>query len=314
MTLHAQKFLTTLKPEQQKTAVMDYAAKERIDWHFIPKKERKGLQIRDMDENQRKAAHSLLKSCLSQVGYDKATKIMDLENLLLALETKNKPSGNLRDPERYYFTVFGQPTADARWGLSIEGHHLTLNFVVEKGKVISSTPTVFCTNPALVKTDLVPKYKGWQLLAKEESLAFDLLASLDDEQRKVAVVANEALKEVRNAGVPQPPTDAAVGISADKLTADQQKILTSLLEVYCRNLPEEIANERLTEIKGAGLAAVKFAWMGSQKPGIGHYYRIQGPTFLVEFVNTQPDADGNPANHIHCMWRDMRGDFALPIQ
>ena len=79
-------------------------------------------------------------------------------------------------------------------------------------------------------------------------------------------------------------------------------------------MPAEVATERLSAIEQAGFEKVYFAWMGAEKPGIGHYYKIQGPTFLIEFVNTQADAAGNPANHIHCLWRDMRGDFGIPIK
>lgn len=310
----AEKFLETLTPEQKAKVVMTYDAPERVDWHFIPKPSRKGLQIKEMNEAQRKAAHTLLQSALSQVGYAKATKIMSLEKVLRELE-KSKVGGNIRDPERYYFTVFGTPNDTSKWGLSVEGHHTSMNFVVEKGKVISSTPIMFGTNPAIMKNDDIEGIaKGTRVLAAEEELAFDLLKTLTPEQRKEAVIAEVALKEVRNDGKPQPPTDAAVGLAVEKMTADQKKILYSLIETYAKNVPDDVAKERLTDIEKSGFGKVKFAWAGPDKPGIGHYYRIQGDTFLIEFVNTQPDAAGNPANHIHCLWRDMRGDFAIPVK
>jgi hypothetical protein len=206
-------FLKTLSDEQRKIVVLDYETPKRVDWHFIPKDQRKGLQIKEMNEAQRQAAHSLLKTALSQIGYDKATKIMSLENLLRELE-KTKKSAPLRDPDRYFFTLFGQPSDTGRWGLSVEGHHLSLNFVVEKGRVISSTPTAFASNPATVHNETAGSQpKGTRLLAKEEQLAFELLQSLTPEQRSVAVIAETALKEVRAAGEPQPqrPTAPTVG-------------------------------------------------------------------------------------------------------
>lgn len=314
MIVTADKWLGTLSAEQKAKVMLSYDSPERVDWHFIPKMNRKGLQIKEMNDEQRAAAHALLKSCLSQIGYAKATKIMSLEKVLKELE-KSKVGGNIRDHERYYFTVFGKPGDDSKWGLSIEGHHTSMNFVVEKGKVVSSTPIMFGTNPATMKDVYLEGYeKGLRVLAAEEDLAFDLLKSLSADQKKEAVIAEKAIEEVRNAGKPQPPTDAAVGIAVGKLDDSQKKTLLKLIDTYAKNVPDDVAKERLTDIEKSGFDKVKFAWAGPDKPGIGHYYRIQGETFLIEFVNTQPDAAGNPANHIHCYWRDMRGDFAIPLK
>jgi hypothetical protein len=250
---------------------------------------------------------------LSEAGYGKATKIMELESLLAELQ-KGK-TGPLRDSERYYFAVFGQPIDEGRWGLSIEGHHLSLNFVIEKGNVISSTPTSLCANPAIVMNENIPTIKkGTRVLAKEETLAFELLASFDAEQKKVAIIAEKAPAEIRAAGEPQPPTEAAAGIAADKLTGKQRSVLQSLIEEYANNLPVDVAKERMEAIEREGIGQVHFAWAGAQEPGVGHYYRVQGPTFVIELVNVQPDSAGNPANHIHSIWRDMAGDFALSIK
>lgn len=315
MTTAADKFLASLSAEQKAKATMAYDAPQRVDWHFIPKAERKGLQIREMNQEQRQAAMNLLRSSLSEIGYGKATKIIELEALLKELE-KNKKGTPLRDTERYYFTVFGAPTADGKWGLSIEGHHQSHNFVVEKGKVVSSTPSMLGSNPATIKSSPLPGFAvGLRVLAQEEQLAFDLLASLDAEQRKTAVIAEKALDEVRTAGAALPPKEAAVGIPGAKLNDAQKKLLWSLVEVYAGNLPDDAAKERLDPIRATGgVDKLHFAWAGADKPGIGHYYRIQGETFVIEFVNTQPDAAGNPANHIHCTWRDLRGDFAIPVK
>jgi hypothetical protein len=170
MTAQATKFLATLSADQKQIAVLPFDSESRVNWHFIPffdkdgKPGRKGLQIRNMDENQRKAAQALLKSALSESGYDKATKIMAMEALLKELE-KGKEGGQIRDTERYYFTVFGTPAADGKWGLSVEGHHLSLNFVVDKGHVVSSTPATFAANPATVMKEVLPTFpKGTRIL------------------------------------------------------------------------------------------------------------------------------------------------------
>lgn len=310
MSAAAEKFLASLDDQQRAQAALEYDTPKRVAWHFIPLAERKGLQIRDMNEKQRQAAHALLKASLSKVGYDKATKIMALESLLKELE-KSKTGTPLRDSERYYFTVFGKPAADGKWGLSVEGHHLSLNFSIDNNEVVSSTPAVFCANPAVVKKGAVGIETGTRVLKEEETLAFELVNSLSDEQQKVAVIAPTAPKEIRAAGEAQPPQDEPAGIAAAKLEGAQKKLLRKLVEVYLNNHPEEVAGQRLDDIEAAGWDKLHFAWAGAQEPGTGHYYRIQGPTFLVEFVNVQPDAAGNLANHIHSVWRDMRGDFAL---
>lgn len=314
MSTAAEKFLAGLTPEQRATAVMEFGAPQRLDWHFIPKDKRKGLQIRDMNPEQRASAHRLLKTSLSEIGYGKATKIMALESLLKAL-AQGKQGGPLRDSERYYFTVFGKPSAEGKWGLSVEGHHLSLNFVVEKNRVISSTPAVFCTNPAIVMNDVPDQLaKGTRVLAKEEVLAFELVHSLSADQKKVAIIAAQSPQEVRAAGEAQPPQTAPEGIAAKDLNNEQKKLLKQLVEVYLLNHPEEVAAAKRDELETAGWDELYFCWAGAEKPGVGHYYRIQGPTLLIEFVNVQPDAAGNPANHIHSIWRDMRGDFAIPAK
>ncbi len=309
----ATEFVKLLDDEQRKTALLSYEddTDQRVNWHFIPMEHRKGLQVKHMNAEQRKVALQLLQAALSESGYSKAKQIMAIEKLLAEIEGKGR---FVRDPERYYFTLFGADFG-GRWGLSVEGHHLSLNFVVEDNKVISSTPQFFAANPAVVKTENTSGFElGTRILAKEEQLGFDLVNSLNDDQRKMAVIAKEAPREIRAAGETQPPPDAPVGIPARRLTSDQQSVLSKLIHEYATVVPAMIAEQRLSAMENAGFDNVHFAWAGATMPGIGHYYRIQGPTFLIEFVNTQPDASGNPANHIHCVWRSMRGDFAIPIE
>lgn len=305
-------FVSTLTDEQKQTAVLAYDVESRTDWHFIPMDERKGLQIKHMTDAQREAAHQLLKTCLSQVGYDKAVKIMQLEHILYVLE---KGAGsNIRDTERYYFTVFGEPSEQGQWGLSIEGHHLSFNFVVENGVVSSSTPIFFAANPATVKSEVEGgQPAGTRVLSAEEQRGFDLVNSLTDEQFSKALIDEKAPREIRAPGEPQPPQEKPVGIALADLDANQREMLKQLVFAYLDNVPDDVRKQRLDAIYAAGPARVHFAWAGAKEPGIGHYYRIQGPTFLIEFVNTQPDAAGNPANHIHCVFRDMRGDFGISL-
>lgn len=312
MAVAAEKFLASLDDQQRKTALMSYDDPARVDWYFVPRNQRKGLQIKEMSAEQRKAAHALLSSALSQAGYEKATTIMELEAILHELE-KAKQGGNIRDPERYYFTVFGQPGEQGKWGLSVEGHHLSLNFVVADGRVVSSTPAFFGANPAEVRSSVgVGPKPGTRVLKAEEQLAFDLVNSLDEEQRKTALIAEKAPADIRGPTGTHAPAGAPEGLKVANMKPAQKKILRSLIESYCASMPKEVADRRIEAVREAGVDAIHFAWAGATKPGIGHYYRVQGPSFLIEFVNVQPDAAGNVANHIHCVWRDMAGDFGLP--
>jgi hypothetical protein len=173
---------------------------------------------------------------------------------------------------------------------------------------------VFAANPADVQNASQAGISlGTRVLKDEETLAFELVNSLSPEQRGAAILADKARSEVRGAGEAQPPLTDPEGIAWPQLSADQQALLIRLLDAYIAAMPPEVAEERRHDIQAAGTGGIHFAWEGATQPGIGHYYRVQGPTFLVEFVNTQPDSAGNPANHIHCIWRDMRGDFGLPI-
>ena len=306
----ANSFLDSLE-DKKEIAMMPYDSDKRVDWHFIPKKTRKGLVMREMNSAQRTAALRLLRATLSEVGYDKASTIMLMEGVLRELEGKGRNWE--RDPHKYYVTIFGTPSASDPWALSFEGHHLSLNFSFRDGKVVDSTPQFFAANPATIMNDVSgPVGKGTRVLKDEEQLAFDLVNALSDEQRKMAMIAEEAPSEIRFAGEAQVKVGDPEGIAFSALSNDDKATLKQLVESYVNAVPEKIANERREQIEADGWDGVHFAWAGSIKPGVGHYYRVRGKRFLIEFVNTQPDAAGNPANHIHCVWRDVSGDFDLP--
>ena len=305
-------WIDTLDADQKARGLRPFGEATRTDWHFVPKASRKGVQLRDMTPAQEQAALTLLRSALSQAGYDKSLVIMSLEEILRRLEGER--AKNIRDPKRYFFTIFGTPADTGAWSLSVEGHHLSFNFAVRDGVVVDSTPQFMGANPAEVKTSYpaLPE-PGQRVLRDEEMLAFELVRSLTTVQQTEAVTA-EAPKEIRAAGEPQPPQEPAAGIRWGSLSAEQQAVLRRLVDAYCDWMPAEVAAERRRLIDAApeGWGAVRFAWLGALEPGIGHAYRVTGPTFLIEFVNVQPDAEGNPANHIHCVWRDTTGDFDLP--
>jgi hypothetical protein len=296
----AKTFLDSLTPEQKAKATFAFQEDERLNWHFIPRV-RKGLPLREMTPTQKHLAHALLAAGLSQSGYMKAVTIMSLEDILRILE---KDSGERRNPEGYYFSIFGEPSANGTWGYRVEGHHMAQNWTVVKGTVADS-PSFFGTNPALVKEG--PR-KGLRVLAAEEDAARELLMALDEGQRKIAIVSETALKDIitmasRKAALEGQPS----GLSATKMNANQIELLHKLLEEYAGNMPEQLAAARREMIKKAG-KNIFFAWTGVKEKGGPHYYRVQGPTFLVEYDNTQ-----NDANHVHSVWRNYNGDFGLDL-
>jgi hypothetical protein len=300
MTLAAEHFLASLTPEQRVQATFPFQDDERLNWHFIPK-ERKGLPLLDMTPPQKALAHALLSAGLSQQGYIKAVTIMSLEDVLRMMENDD---GNRRNPQKYYFSVFGTPSDTGTWGYRVEGHHLSQNFTVVNGKV-AGTPSFFGANPAEVREG--PR-KGLRALAAEEDLARDLLESLTPDQKKVAIVTSEAYKDIltsasRKAALEGQPS----GLPAAKMTRKQFDLLETLLSDYASNVPEQLAQARMEQVKKAG-TNLFFAWAGVEQRGGPHYYRIQAPAFLIEYDNTQ-----NGANHIHSVWRDFNGDFGLDL-
>lgn len=315
MATFAGAWIDSLDTEQKAVAMLPYDSPKRVGWHFIPMKSRKGLTLGQMNDAQRVAALRLLRAALSESGYSKANQIMMLEDVLRILEgpDRNWP----RDSSLYYVTIFGTPGNQAAWGLSFEGHHLSLNFVCRDGVVVDSTPQFFASNPATIMNDVAAPegktvlQKGTRVLRDEEEYAFTLVNSLTTDQLGTARIADKAPREIRFAGESQAVTGDPEGIAYGDLNEEQQKTLQSLVEVYVGAVADDVAQRRRDLIESNGWDQVHFAWAGAQKPGIGHYYRVRGKEFLIEFVNTQPDAMGNPANHVHAVFRDLSGDFDL---
>jgi hypothetical protein len=296
----AHRLLAALDPEQRAKASFPFDSDERMNWHFIPK-ERKGLPLREMLPYQRHLAGALLAAGLSQTGYIKAVTIMSLEDVLRVME---KDDGERRNPEKYYFSIFGEPSDSAPWGYRVEGHHLSQNYTVAGGKVIDG-PSFFGANPAEVRQG---NRKGLRVLKYEDDLGLKLIQSLDASQRKTAIVDPVAYKDIltaasRRAALSGQPS----GLPASRLNSKQFDSLMELAHEYANNVPEGLAQRRKEQIARAG-KQVHFAWSGGINAGDLRYYRVQTASFLIEFDDTQ---DG--ANHIHSVWRDFEGDFGADL-
>ncbi len=300
MAAAANNFLTALTPEQKAKATFDFAGDERTNWHFIPR-ERKGLQIKEMTQEQRLLAQALLATGLSNRGYAKAVSIMSLEAVLAELE-KAKPV-NVRDPERYFVSIFGTPGGAEPWGWRVEGHHLSLNFTTAGDAAPSMTPSFFGTNPGEVRTGA---RAGTRVLATEEELGRTLVKALTEEQRKEAVILAEAPKEIFD--VPGRSDTTPQGLAQEKMTPEQTAMLVKLIKEYLFRCRPDVATEDWAKIEKAGLGKIYFAWAGGFDRGQPHYYRVQSGRFVLEYDNTQ-----NEANHVHSIWRDFDHDFGADL-
>ena len=252
-----------------------------------------------MRSEQRHLADALLAAGLSKAGYIKAKTVMSLEDVL---RIKEADRTGRRDPLKYHYTIFGKPSADGAWGYRVEGHHLSLHYTLKGGKLVSTTPTFYGANPHEV--DISPR-KGLQPLGAEEDIARDLMKSLNPAMQKKALVADVAYRDILTSANTRAKLDNQPnGLAASELSGAQYDALISLVAEYANNLPAEIAAARMSEAKGTAKDRLFFAWAGAIEPGKGEYYRVQAPTFLIEYDNTQ-----NGANHTHTVWRDYDGDF-----
>jgi hypothetical protein len=311
MASSAEHLIQSLSAEQKPKVAFAFDADFREKWHFVPdnsyeqqyKLPRQGLTYKLLEPHQRRLADALLASGLSRGGMVKATSIMSLEDVLRIAE---KDTTGRRDPEGYHVSIFGTPSKTGTWGYRIEGHHVSLNYTIKNGALVSTTPTFFGANPHEVREG--PR-SGIRVLGAEEDVARELVNSLTPEQRKTAVVSEEAPRDILTAAsIRAKLEDQPAGLALSKLNKKQADLLMSVLQEYASNMPPEIAAARMKTAASAAKDKVFFAWAGSIEQGKGDYYRIQGPTFLVEYDNTQ-----NDNNHSHSVWRDFNGDFGRDV-
>jgi hypothetical protein len=300
MVHEATAFLASLAPQQRSKALFAFEDAERLNWHYVPRA-RRGLPLKEMSAAQQELARGILRAGLSQRGYLAASTIIELESVLREM------GGNpmIRDPELYYFSIFGTPSHDEPWGFRAEGHHLSLNFTLVRDTLIATAPAFFGADPAVVRSG---SRQGLRPLADEEDIGRELVLSLDERQRGVALIAGATPRDIVTGAAARVQPLSPIGIRVTELRPEQAAILVRLLDVYLGRMAEPIAEQRRAALERTDFAEVAFAWAGSTRPGQAHYYRIQGPSFLIEYDNTQ-----NNANHIHTVWRDFDGDFGRDL-
>lgn len=299
--LYANRFIATLNDAQKAETIFPFDVEERFNFHFVPMK-RRGITFNEMNTEQNSLALELLKSCLGEDSFKKTKEIMQLEVVLKELE-KRKPEDNYRDPGNYHFTIFGNPSSTSIWGWRFEGHHISFTFSFNKKMLVSGTPGFMGSNPAIV---LNGPMAGKQVLKDESDKGFSLIQSLTEIQLKKAIIDTVAFKDIltfdkRKALIGEPE-----GIKYSELSKAQQLLMLQLIRVYLHRYRHDFAEKMMKDIQKEGLDNIWFAWAGYTKPeiGKGSYYRVQGPTLVIEYDNTQ-----NNANHVHSVVRDLKNDF-----
>ena len=298
----ANQFLEALTSEQKELATIDFEDEGRTQWHFLPlaSYDRSGISLAELDPHQDQKLFDLLKASLSAEGYDKTQDIIALEDVLKILEKDNAT----RDPEQYHIAIYGTPKAKGTWGYSFQGHHVVLHYTFVNGK-LSGAPTFLGANPAEVPSG---EKKGLRVLREEEDLGLQLINNLSADQQKEALIAEVAPREIFTTNASEVKPMEEVGVLYADMSSDNKKTLDRLITEYVSVMPEDLARKRVEKLTAAGIDKIRFAWAGTFDRSGGHYYRIQGPTFLIEFDNTQ-----NNANHIHTVWRDFKGDFGRDL-
>lgn len=309
MAKAANAFSESLSADQKKKALFSFEDAERSNWNFVPLQDksknptRKGLRMEEMSADQKQLAMSLVQSGTSKEGFSRVRGIMGLEQVLKETE---KNGTNVRSSDWYFVSIFGNPDAGKKWGWRFEGHHLSLNFTIEGGKVVSATPSFFGANPALIMDG---KQKGQRTLPETEDFAKKLIESLSDEQKKSAgkgMLFSEI--EQGKSSAPSFPK----GLESGALNVDQKKIVKEMIQGYSNRFPQDFAEKEVARLSGSDFEKIDFSFaMDKSKPGNPYTYRLQGPDFLIEFLNIQADGSGNPSNHIHSSWRASQGDFGV---
>lgn len=294
----ARAILASLTAEQRTKASYTFDDQERKNWHFVPMV-RGGLPLREMEEAQRTLVKALLQSALSEQGQEKVNGIIQLERVLQEIENRAYEN-DYRNPLLYYLALFGEPGGEAPWGWRFEGHHLSLNFS-SVDRQLAVTPAFMGSNPAIVRNG---DKAGTQVLKNEQELGRQLVHMFTSEQIKKAILPDPAPRDIITAVQQKVELDEYAGLPVSEFSTEQKETLEQLLGVYLDNMKPEIAREHWQKMQESGMDKLYFAWMGGIEPGEPHYYRIHGPTLLIEYDNVQ---NGN--NHIHTVWRDLTDDF-----
>jgi Protein of unknown function (DUF3500) len=294
-------FLETLSQAQRRQAMWPFEDGERFNWHYVPR-QRAGVPIEQMSAASKSALHDLLRYALSETGYHKAVDVMSLEEPLGLIENHQR---HYRHPENYSVTVFGIP-GRLPWGWRIEGHHLSLNFTAVTEELFGVTPAFWGANPARVPEGY--PMAGQRTLGRETDLSYELVRSLGEAERARAIIASTSLGNI----ITEPGREDALrerqGLPLAAMDDGLRNLALQLVETYAGNLCGELAEAELARVREAGVDRMHFAWGGPLDNGHPNYWRLHGPITLIEYDNTQ-----NDANHIHSVWHDLTRNFGRDL-
>jgi hypothetical protein len=300
MAAAAEALLDSMDDAMRERMQFAFDGSQRRDWHYIPR-ERHGVNLGELDGLQARAAHELLRSALSDGGYLKAHGVMLLEEILHEALPEEQRRRGARDPGLYSLAIYGDPDPVEPWAWRIEGHHMSLNFTSVGSELLIPTPFFMGAEPAEAKEG---KRAGLRVLANEIDLARELLASLDEKQREVAILSAEAPGDILLGPGRDEGLESAQGLCAADMRPQQRALLIALIGVYLGNWRQDVAAREWRRIESAGIDGVRFAWAGAEDLASRHYYRVHGPHFVIEYDSVRPHG-----NHVHSIWRDLENDF-----
>jgi hypothetical protein len=300
----ASSFYDNLDAKARNKALFHYLDGERIFWYYPPLN-RHGLPLKDMTKKLKSLVFTLLETGLSSDAFNQTLQIINHELILKELEIRENIKTFVRDPERYYFTIFGNPKSKDPWGWRFEGHHVSIHFSIWSDKIISVTPLFLGVNPAEVKDG---DSKGLRILKKREDLAFELVNSMSKDQHHIATIYENTPKDIITYNSSRVTVPVVEGISWDELKIGQQKLLKLLIAEYVNQVNPNLVKSKLEYLASNTLKSVKFGWAGGINLGEAYYYRIHGGNLFIELDNYQ-----SGANHVHSVWRDVENDFAQDV-
>ncbi|MFM9921265.1 DUF3500 domain-containing protein [Lacisediminihabitans sp. H27-G8] len=320
--------LDTFTAEQRAAALYDFDDPRRLDWDIIPKPDRIGVSMHNLDRYQKVVLLDLVRLTVSHEVFTKVLAIMQLEHVLREKEIPflGVAAPLWRTSDSYFLSIFGRPGFEDTWSMRFLGHHVCLNVTVVGQRWISTTPSALGQQPAVDIGVLNP-------LADDEGLGFDLLGSLTDEQRAMAVIHDVAPADFVSRQVPligsvEYPDHYDLGMPQYQITTDDRRALgltratpsgiagadldetqlhtlQLILDTYLARFPAALAAAYRAQLDADGPSRIHFAWAGGSKRGTAHYYRVQTPELLIEMVNAV-----DSGNHIHSVIRDFENDFA----
>jgi hypothetical protein len=294
-------FVDTLSEPQRRQAMWPFDDGERFNWHYVPR-QRAGVPIEQMSAAAKAAVHDVLRHALSETGYRKAVDVMSLEEPLGLIENQQR---HYRHPENYSVTVFGTP-GRLPWGWRIEGHHLSLNFTAVTEELFGVTPAFWGANPALVPEGY--PMAGQRTLGRETDLSYELVRSLDEAARARAIIASTSLGNIITGPGREDALRERQGLPLAAMDEGLRNLALELVETYAGNLCGDLAEAELARVREAGIDRIHFAWGGPLEGGHANYWRLHGPITLIEYDNTQ-----NNANHIHSVWHDLTRNFGRDL-